>query len=287
MNNTSIRHIESVFALELAALYDNDEARSICRLIIVEELAWSSSRILAERDSVLTSDEAKRILDHLPAISRGTPVQYELGYGWFMNMKLHVSPSVLIPRPETEELVQYVYQHHPSASDIIDVGTGSGCIALSLKKHIPNAQVYALDISAEALEIARKNAIAHDLDIQFIQGDILEWDAFFHPAQQYDIVVSNPPYITQDEQVDMHLNVLQYEPHIALFVENEAPLLFYAHIASFAKRHLRAGGYVYAEINASLGRETRQLFEKNGFEDVIIRQDMQGKDRFITARKPL
>lgn len=285
----TLREIQNLFIQELQNLYDSDEAGEICRLIAEEELAWPKIRLHLDRDRPLAEDHIKRILDHLSGLKQGTPVQYQLGYAWFMGMKLRVNPAVLIPRPETEELVHRIYQDYQSIQHklkIIDLGTGSGCIALGLKKNLPTADIQALDISAEALKIAQMNATNQSLDIQFIQGDVLEWDAFFHPSQQYDVIVSNPPYITRDEQIDMHLNVLDYEPHIALFVENEAPLLFYSHIASFANQHLRAGGSVYVEINASLGAETKELFQKKGFEPVTIHQDMQGNDRMIQARNP-
>lgn len=290
LDNWTLHKLEAHFIEVLEELYDSGEARSLCRLLAEDQLGLSPTRLLAARDQKLASDDADRILHHLPALKSGTPVQYLLGYAWFMDMKLRVSPSVLVPRPETEELVHriasdYRATEHPLR--IIDIGTGSGCIALGLKKLLPQAEVHALDVSGEALEIARANALAQQLDVQFVQGDILEWDAFVDPDLRFDIVVSNPPYITQAEAQDMHPNVLLHEPHLALFVEDEAPLLFYAHIASFAKRHLVSGGQVYAEINATLGDDTATLFRKNGFDPVSLHPDMQGKDRFVQGRKPV
>lgn len=281
---------ESLFVRELADLYDANEAREIHSLVIEEELAISKSRFRLERNYIISSEEKHRIVHHLTGLKNGIPVQYQLGRAWFMRMKLYVSPAVLIPRPETEELVDRICREQRNMAEgvrIIDMGTGSGCIALGLKQCLPSAEIHAMDICGEALEMARKNANEQSLEIQFLQGDMLEWDAFFHPSQQYDVVVSNPPYITRDEQIDMHLNVLQYEPHIALFVENETPLLYYSHIASFAHYHLNPGGYVYVEINANMANETRSLFIKKGFESVVIYQDMQGKERFVQAKKPL
>lgn len=289
MENWTLRELEARFIRELATLYDRGEALGICRMLAEDRLAWSRTRLLTERDRPLAAEDAEAIIRHLPALQRGTPAQYLLGYAWFMDMKLQVGPAVLIPRPETEELVHRVAMDHKEANKpirIIDIGTGSGCIALGLKKSLPHAEVHALDVSAEALEIARANATAQQLDIRFVQSDILEWDAFVDPSLRFDVVVSNPPYITQAEASDMHANVLQHEPHLALFVENEAPLLFYDHIASFAKRHLVPGGQVYAEINATLGPETRDLFHKKGFGPVALHQDMQGKNRFVQAQKP-
>lgn len=283
----TLRSLEARFTESLAGLYELAEAQNICRLLAEDRLAWSRTRLLMERDTVLPETDAHPILDYLPALQGGTPVQYLLGYAWFMDLKLRVTPAVLIPRPETEELVQRIAKDYVGADTplrIFDLGTGSGCIALGLKKLLPHAEVHALDVSGEALEIARTNAQDHGLDVRFVQGDILEWDAFVDPAWRFDVIVSNPPYITQTEAQDMHPNVLQHEPPLALFVENEAPLLFYAHIASFAKQHLVPGGQVYAEINANLGDETAELFRKKGFESVYLHQDMQGKDRFVQAQ---
>src|SRR5690606_11779990 len=276
MVNWTLHSLEQHFSEVLSGLYDPSEAQSICRLIAEDRLGWSRTRLLMDRDTTLTDTDTDPILDCLPALQDGTPVQYPLGYAWLMELKLQVSPAVLIPRPETEELVQRIAADYAGAVGplrILDIGTGSGCIALGLKKLLPHAEVYALDISGDALEIARANARTQALAVQFIQGDILEWDAFVDPAWRFDVVVSNPPYITQAEAQAMHPNVLRHEPHLALFVENQAPLLFYAHIASFAARHLLPSGQVYAEINANLGCETAELFRKKGFEPVVLHQD--------------
>ncbi|HWL00024.1 MAG TPA: peptide chain release factor N(5)-glutamine methyltransferase, partial [Parapedobacter sp.] len=206
---------------------------------------------------------------------------------WFMGMKLAVSPAVLIPRPETEELVQLIIDHQSTSASlrIIDIGTGSGCIAIALKKALPQAHVYALDVSDDALGIARRNAESQSAYINFIHADILEWELIFQDEQRFNIVVSNPPYITADEQVDMHNNVLEHEPHLALFVQGEAPLLFYEHIGAFASHHLQKGGDLYVEINRGYGQAVCNLFQKKELGIVSLLQDMQGADRMVHAKK--
>lgn len=225
----------------------------------------------------------------LPALLSGRPFQYVTGKAWFYGIPLSVNESVLIPRPETEELVDLIIKswdgQGAAAPRIIDIGTGSGCIALALKKSIPEAEVYAMDISREALEVARENAIALGLDIKFIQADILEWELVFDRDLHFDIVVSNPPYITPGEKQEMADHVLNYEPDLALFVPEESPLLFYQHIADFAKQHLRAEGKLYFEINRHYGQSIKELLTKKYFRNIRVLQDMQGADRMIEAGK--
>lgn len=223
----------------------------------------------------------------LPALLSGRPFQYVTGKAWFYGMPLSVNESVLIPRPETEELVDRIIKswdgQGTAALRIIDIGTGSGCIALALKKSIPEAEIYAVDISREALEVARKNAVALGLDIKFIQADILEWELVFDQDLRFDIVVSNPPYITPGEKTEMADHVLHYEPDLALFVPEESPLLFYQHIADFARQHLYPDGKLFFEINRSYGQEIKELLTKKQFRNIRLLQDMQGADRMIEA----
>src|SRR5690606_370717 len=184
------------------------------------------------------------------------------------------SDAVLIPRPETEELVHLIVNHHRKSTStalrIIDIGTGSGCIAIALKKALPHAHIYALDVSDDALHVARQNAEDQAVQLDFIHADILEWELIFQDEQRFDIVVSNPPYITTAERGDMHQNVLDHEPHLALFVQETAPLLFYEHIAAFASHHLHSGGDLYVEINRNYGQAVGDLFRKKGFGSVAL-----------------
>lgn len=288
MPAVSLGTLEKQYLTALSHLYGADEARNIYYAVIDALLGITRTGYPHKKHTLVDDPESTAITALLPELKAGKPVQYALGHAWFMGMKLTVNESVLIPRPETEELadrIRKAYTPQTNAIRIIDIGTGSGCIAIALKKAMANAVTYALDISSEALETARQNAKAQGTDIRFIQADLLEWDAFFDASLQFDVVVSNPPYITPEEQRHMHPNVLEYEPHLALFVEGETPLLFYDHIASFAIKHLVSGGQLFVEINPLYGHEVCELFRKKGFDTVVLHQDMQGRDRIVQAKK--
>ena len=284
----SIAALEHHFIADLSHLYSTDEIRQFFYLLVEDRLGWSKTQYLLNRGILLSEDDQSWLLSSLSDLKTAKPIQYILGHAWFMDMKLSVSPAVLIPRPETEELVQLIIDQHRTSGlplRIIDIGTGSGCIAISLKKALPQAHVYALDVSADAIQLARQNAADQSAEIDFIQADILEWEFTFPEEQSFDIVVSNPPYITDAEQSDMHQNVLAHEPHLALFVKGDAPLLFYDHIADFALHHLRQGGSLYVESNRSYGNDVADLFRKKGFGGATLHRDMQGADRMVHAEK--
>lgn len=264
------------FVKALSSRYDEGEAGAMFRHLQAD--TSSPEALKAELERLL------------PALLSGRPFQYVTGRAWFYGMPLAVNESVLIPRPETEELVDRIVKSRngrgTAAPRIIDIGTGSGCIALALKRSIPEAEVYAMDVSREALEVTRENAVALGLEIKFIQADILEWELVFDPDLHVDIVVSNPPYITPGEKPEMADHVLDYEPDLALFVPEESPLLFYQHIADFARQHLYPGGKLYFEINRNYGQRIRELLTKKHFRNIRLLQDMQGADRMIEAGKP-
>jgi len=285
----SVATIEQRFVDQLAVLYDANEARQLFFLLLEDRLRWSKRDYLLRKPMPLDAHDIEWLMDALSALKAAKPIQYVLGYAWFMDMKLTVDEAVLVPRPETEELVHFIISQHRNTGRqplrIIDIGTGSGCIAIALKKAFPASVVHALDISSEALRVAKQNAGNQLADIRFVQADILEWELVFQPEQTFDIVVSNPPYITKGEQTGMHRNVLTYEPHSALFVEDSSPLLFYEHIAAFALEHLRPTGYLYFEINRKYGMEVSELLQKKGFEAVQCHTDIQGADRFVHAKR--
>jgi len=283
----SIAAFEQRFVDDLSRLYHADEIRQLYYLLVEHRFGWSKTTYLLNRQSPLGEEDATWLMFALSELLQAKPIQYILGHVWFMGMKLAVSTAVLIPRPETEELVQLIINHQSTGASlrIIDIGTGSGCIAIALKKALPQAHVYALDVSDDALCVARRNAESQSAPINFIHADILEWELIFQNEQRFDIVVSNPPYITAAEQIDMHSNVLEYEPHLALFVRGEAPLLFYEHIGAFASYHLQTGGDLYVEINRNYGEAVVDLFQKKGLEIVKLHQDMQGADRMVHAKK--
>lgn len=283
----SVAALEQQFVDDLFHLYDADEIRQLYYLLVENRFGWSKATYLLNRQSPLSEEDATWLMFALSELRQPKPIQYMLGYAWFMGVKFAVSPAVLIPRPETEELVQLIVNHHRAEEAplrIIDIGTGSGCIAIALKLALPQAHVYALDVSDDALGVAKRNAENLSADVDFIRADILEWELIFQSEQQFDIVVSNPPYITLAEQYDMHSNVLEHEPHLALFVEGDAPLLFYEHIAAFASHHLLPNGSLYVEINRNYGQEVSKLFRKKGFESVTLHRDMQGADRIVHAK---
>lgn len=234
-----------------------------------------------------------RMQEVLPGLLSGRPFQYVMGTSWFYGLTLQVNEAVLIPRPETEELVHQIINDvkewspdsgaHPLR--ILDIGTGSGCIALALKKNLPNVQVEAMDVSAAALKVARENAENLKLEVRFMEADILEWDLVVDQELKWDVIVSNPPYITPAEKLEMEAHVLDYEPELALFAPEEAPLIFYQHIADFAGVHLKPSGALYFEINQAMGQEVVNLLEKKGFATVEVLKDMQGADRMVKARR--
>jgi release factor glutamine methyltransferase len=219
----------------------------------------------------------KRLLSH-------EPIQYILGETEFYGLKFRVNQAVLIPRPETEELVDWIIRDHKnSALTIVDVGTGSGCIAVTLAKNLIQSTVYALDVSEQALEQAKANAQLNEVVVQFFQTDVLKqpWPGF---TKKPDLIVSNPPYVTQKEKKQMQANVLDYEPSLALFVSDDDPLLFYREIATQARNLLADEGWLYFEINEALGNQTATLLEALGYRQIELRADINGKHRMIKAQ---
>ncbi len=280
--------IQQQFLQELGSLYEQDEIKSIFQIVLLDRLGISKAKFLLEKDMVLDPQQALSLLDILMVLKSAKPVQHILGKAPFYGMELLVTEDTLIPRPETEELVDLIIKEFNDGENqhlqIIDIGTGSGCIAIALQKNLSHAQTMAVDLSPEAIAVAKENAMKNGVDINFRCLDILEWDVVFQ-EEQFDIIVSNPPYITQDEKREMHANVLQFEPHSALFVEDDAPLLFYDHISSFARKHLNADGVLYFEINQYLAKETQEMIFKKGFSEVWVINDLNGVPRMIKAKK--
>lgn len=228
----------------------------------------------------LTEQEQAAYMQAFEKLAEGIPVQYVLGRAYFCDHWFSVSPATLIPRPETEELVDWIVSDAVGQERILDIGTGSGCIAISLADRLPGAEVSGLDISEAALEVAKDNARSIGVSLRWMHLDILEQV----PPGKYDIIVSNPPYVTQREKEQMRPNVLDFEPHTALFVPDEDPLLFYERIAVLSSELLAPHGWVYLEINEYLGNEVVSLMEKEGFSHVELRKDFLGKDRFVKCR---
>ncbi len=291
-----LKEIRTNYIVELSSIYDEDEAHSIFLLVIEQYLSVSRSNYTLRKEEQVVSEKLKLINSTLDELKTGKPIQYILGETVFYGLPFEVNETVLIPRPETEELVDWVIEKvlglqspvdslQPATRNlqfatILDIGTGSGCIAISLKKNLSQLHVTALDVSSEALTIAKQNAVLNEVEITFIEDDIIT--SHISPlTSQYSIIVSNPPYITQNEKEQMHQNVLANEPHLALFVSNERPLVFYEAIADFALENLIENGFLFFEINEYLGKETVDMLSHKGFKNIELRKDMQGKDRMI------
>jgi len=281
----NFKDIAEIYREALLPVYSPAEIKQLFLMTYAFVMKKNSMHYMLNSTSEVKETVLPQFLNILEELQTGRPIQHILGKADFYGLCLSVNEHTLIPRPETEELVEWIVREHQNNEQmsILDIGTGSGCIALALKKQLPHAQVDAIDLQSPAITVARTNATNLNLSVNFIEADILEWDSFLQENQQYDIIVSNPPYITPSEQKDMHQNVLLYEPHSALFVEEQAPLLFYDVIAEMGKKHLSPGGSLYFEINQYLGRETYDLLLKKGYEQVTLRQDLNQVDRMIKA----
>ena len=272
--------------IHLYEIYDSREAANIADMVIEHVTGQRKIDRIVYKDLPVTEDQQKQLKKMVNELCDNRPVQYVLGEAWFMDLKLLVNESVLIPRPETEELVGWILtdikQSGNKKISLIDIGTGSGCIPISVKKKIPEATVAAIDVSDNALQAAKINAVQQKASIDFLQLDFLtenEWNQL----GKYDIIVSNPPYVRQSEEAAMGNNVIKHEPHLALFVPDEDALIFYEKIAKFSQKHLVPGGSVYVEVNEALGQEVARLFKKQEFNNIILKKDMQGKDRMVKA----
>jgi release factor glutamine methyltransferase len=281
--NNTFKAMRDLFREHLTEMYDQGEVDAIFRIAIEEKLIvkWSS-QLLNER---FTESDINLISPVLEALATGRPLQYILGHTEFMGCKLKADERVLIPRPETEELCGIILNENTktSALDVLDIGTGSGCIPISLKKHAPNWTVSALEVDASALSLAMENAKDNAVEVHFIQQDILSGKALIG---MYDIIVSNPPYIAEEEKKDILDNVLIHEPHLALFVPDTDTLLFYRTISSLAFPAMNAGGKLYFEINERFGKETVAVMKAAGFSKCRVIKDLSGKDRFAVGSKP-
>ena len=286
----TIKEVFITFKQSLAALYDAPEIESLTLMVLTEITNSSKATIKAFPEQELTLTQQEEANTILTQLQTGRPLQYILGYTEFYGLKFLVNPAVLIPRPETEELVEWVvssFQSSVGSLQVLDIGTGSGCIAIALKKNLPRAKVSAIDISADALQTAKQNAALNEADISFIEADILNIQQTNHSllTTHYSLLISNPPYVTPTDKKQMHANVIDFEPHTALFVPDDDPLLFYKAIADFAADNLTENGLLFLEINESYGAETIALLEGNGFKNIELRQDMSGRNRMIKATR--
>ena len=281
----NIKEYRTQFIQELTLIYDAGEAESFFYLILEEKKQLKRIDLALHPDLVFSEEEIGVWNAVLEQLKQEIPIQYLLGKTSFYGLDFEVNAAVLIPRPETEELVEWILESQKSKVEsqkvkILDIGTGSGCIAISLAKNLPDATVFALDVSEEALATAKKNAENNSVNVTFIHQNILETEDLL---QQFDIIVSNPPYVRNLEKEEIKKNVLENEPHLALFVADNDALVFYKKIAQLAQKNLLSNGQLYFEINQYLGKEMVDLLEKMNFKTVDLRKDIYGNDRMTKA----
>ena len=281
-----VKDIRNYYCEQLCSIYDRDEANAM--ILILFEHYFNISRVKMALEAELRLSESEMLTFHFAVkdLLKNKPLQYIIGETEFCDLKFKVNAHTLIPRPETSELVTKIIESQKpkakSQKSILDIGTGSGCIAISLAKHISDSKVYAIDISEKALETAKTNAINNNVDVTFIHDDILSLRN--NIDTNFDIIVSNPPYVRELEKAEMHDNVLNWEPHTALFVSDNDPLIFYRNILEFAKTHLNENGEIWFEINEYLGKEMTELCKAMGFSDVEIYKDFRGRERVVLVR---
>ena len=277
--NVSVSYIRRA----LQESYSVQEAANLSRIVCCEMLGQTTIDYYLGKDIILSSKEMQKLNGILARLLNFEPIQYIQGTARFLERSYHVAPGVLIPRPETEELVEVMLREIPSDARILDIGTGSGCIAISLSKAFPNAKVTAWDVSEDALCIARRNNDDLQASVCFVKQDVLAWRG--DGGQCYDVIVSNPPYITESEKQEMERNVLDWEPFSALFVPNNDPLLFYRRIGELGRMMLVDGGRLYFEINRAYGEATAMMLCGQGYTGIRILKDISGNDRFLIAER--
>ncbi len=303
-SHMTIQELKFTFLNDLAMLYPKEEIQSFFNLLISHKLKLTRIDIALNPNQIIPKNDLDFFQHALAELQHEKPIQYILGETEFYGLPFKVDKNVLIPRPETEELVEWVLKdarlntQGSKQPQILDIGTGSGCIAISLAKNLPNTTVFALDVSKQALQLAKQNASLNNVNVHFIEEDILNVTSSMSSRaeargesysnkrlsfQKFNIIVSNPPYIRELEKHEINNNVLANEPHLALFVTNGNPLLFYDKIADFAKEHLTKNGQLYFEINQYLGKEMVALLKQKGFTEIELKKDILGNDRMLRA----
>lgn len=267
-------------AVRLQDLYDKRESENIADYLLEELFGKPAVRL----NVVLSDDQLQRLNALENRLMNAEPVQYVLGSTWFYGLRIAVNPSVLIPRPETEELVEHLISHYKNQKPaVLDLGTGSGCIAIALKKYMPGASLTALDISAPALATAKENAQHNHVEISFVEGDMANFGSLDLP--EFELIVSNPPYVIPEEKKQLHPNVLNHEPAQALFTPEEDPLHYYVKVIALAADRLKKGGWLWFEVHSGRARDVMYLMEKAGFRHVSALRDLQKRERIVRGRK--
>jgi len=283
-----IKQLKDHFYSELSGQYPNTEIQSFLSIALEEYLNFQRIDLVTKADFEIPSKVLELLHQTLKRLKSQEPIQYIIGSTEFYGLPFHVNKHVLIPRPETEELVEWILDEikeerqktKDKSLQILDIGTGSGCIPIALKKNLPLTNISAIDVSKEALKVAKKNAQLNEVEILLLEKNILNTEQL---DQTYDIIVSNPPYVRELEKVEIKNNVLENEPHLALFVEDHDPLIFYRKIAELARVHLKEGGMLFFEINQYLGKEMLEMLHLFGFQNVVLKKDLFGNNRMIKA----
>ncbi len=282
-----LKDIQNIFHKELDPIYGKEEVDSFFFMLIDDYFNIFRIELALQPELSITKVEQMPVFKALDDLKKQKPIQYILGKTEFFGLPFKINNHVLIPRPETEELVDWILSSTDSESQIriLDIGTGSGCIAISLAKNLPSSKVFALDVSSEALELTQENALLNNVEVECIKADILNLKKEIDQEIEFDIIVSNPPYVRQLEKSKIKKNVLEYEPHLALFVKDDDSLKFYKAISQFAVNRLNKNGLLYFEINEYLGGEVISLLKAQNFKNIVLKQDHFKKDRMIKASK--
>ena len=281
----TFREIFSNYTTALQALYSKGEASAITHIIFNHFAGLSKSQLAVSGDKIPDTATAAALQESLEKLLKHIPVQYITGEAWFYNLKFRVNDQVLIPRPETEELVQEVvnYLKGTQGKTILDIGTGSGCIPISIKKNVADAEIISIDIRVGSLQTAAENAATNNVTIDFREMDFLDEETY-HSLPVFDVIISNPPYIRENDKDSLDKNVILHEPHLALFVTQNDPLLFYRKIFSFAKEHLAEKGKIFLEVHEDHAKETAAIYNEENYL-TEIKKDMQGKERMVIVSK--
>ncbi len=292
-----LHRLKHTFIETLLPIYADQQEIESFFFILTEHLhQMKRIDVALHPDFKLSNDYLAKWMEIIQQLKEEKPIQYIVGESWFFGLRFEVNENTLIPRPETEELVAWILNspiiHHPTSITILDIGTGTGCIPISLKTNLPQAKVLAIDVSEKAVQVAKRNAKLNEVEINFIQANILEVEDLsklstsnFQLSTNFDIIVSNPPYVRHLEKTEIKKNVVDYEPHLALFVDDSDALLFYRKIAQLALLNLAPNGFLFFEINQYLGKETVELLGDLGFKNIELRKDIYGNDRMIRCEK--
>lgn len=280
-NLKNMNRVSTYIRQSLQDLYPPQEVKSLTMMICCDILGYQAVDVYLGKDINLSESKQQELENILARMRKNEPIQYIRGVADFYGMRFCVAPGVLIPRPETAELVELILRENPDAATLLDIGTGSGCVAISLSRHLPEAKVTAWDVSGDALAIALRNNELLGTSVAFEQRDVLTYEG----GDTFDVIVSNPPYVTEAEKSDMDANVLDWEPELALFVPDDDPLRFYRRIALLGKTLLASGGKLYFEINRAYGGATACMLEEMGYRHIRVLKDLFGNDRIVTANR--